>query len=234
MSIAIITACWKRPETFRAFLLHSMQLEPAPVAILCAGSPDDECADIAAEFGIHYQQVPNVMSHKWNHAVGMASGTKATHYLFMGSDDFMDHRMWDYYQRYTGDHLGLKDLYFYNEPTKATAYWPGYLTKRRGEPIGAAKLVRREVLEALGWAPFSTDPARWNSLDRDMHQAVINLGVKQDVVTMRDTGGICLDVKGTGGLTTWQTIIRQPGVKVHGPHWLRDKCPQLNEALSYL
>jgi hypothetical protein len=234
MSIAIITACWKRPETFNAFLLHTLSLNPAPVAIVCAGSPGDECEDIARGHGIRYEQVPNEMGLKWNHVVGMASKVKATHYLFMGSDDMMDQPMWEYYQSYQGQHLSLRDLFFYDGPTQSLVYWPGYIGRRAGEPIGAAKLVRRDVLAALHWKPFDPRPERWNALDYDMHMAIRALGVKVKVVRMSDTGGVCLDVKDAGSCTPWDKILIQPGIKIMNRRWLERRSPQLHEALSYL
>jgi hypothetical protein len=159
--VAIITACWKRPEVFRLFCQWVAQLKPRP-QVVCAGSPRDGCEAIAREHGLTYEQVPNEMARKWNHAVGMAQQTDATHFLFMGADDFMDQAMWDYYQRFEGEHLGLLDLLFYDRPSGRAAYWPGYSNRRTGEPIGACKLVRRDVLEKLHWAPFDPALRHWH------------------------------------------------------------------------
>jgi hypothetical protein len=232
MSIAIITACWRRPAVFRMFLHQCRALQPQPVAIVCAGSPGDQCAALAQEYGITYQSVPNEMGPKWNHAVAMASGLEqATHFLFMGSDDIMDQRMWEYYQAYTGAHLGLLDLCFADLLTKRVAYWPGYVGRRAGEPIGAAKLVRADVLDALGWEPFP--PNRPNALDGDMHARVLQAGFTVDTVRMSDTGGLCMDIKDRHSLTPWATILQQPGVVLQNPRWLQRRFPSIHNLITY-
>lgn len=231
MSIAIITACWRRPQVFELFLRQCRQLQPAPVAIVCAGSPGDQCEELARSYGIRYAQVPNDLPTKWNHAVGMAAAVEeATHFLFMGSDDLMDQRMWTYYHQYTGAHLSLSDLCFMDLATQRVAYWPGYVGRRQGEPIGAAKLVRRDVLQAMQWQPFT--PGRPNALDYDMHQRVLQAGFTVDVVPMHTTQGLCIDIKDRSSLTPWATILRQPGVVLLNPKWLQRRYPQLHTLIT--
>lgn len=230
MSIAVITACWKRPALFDAFVRHTLTLKPTE--LFCAGSPEDQCSKVAESHGIVYEKVPNVLSDKWNHAVQMARNSTATHFLLMGSDDFMDRKMWAYYEAYSGPHLSLRDLYFMGALSKRVFYWPGYVGKRAGEPIGAAKLVRRDVMEKLDWTPFL--PARPKALDYDMHQAMQRIGVGVDVVTMEQTGGICIDVKGDGSMTTMATIQRQPGTTMVPSNWLQNNCPELFLATAQL
>lgn len=229
--IAIITACWKRPEVFRLFCQWVAQLKPRP-EVVCAGSPRDGCEAIAREHGLIYEQVPNEMARKWNHAVGMAQGINASHFLLMGADDFMDQRMWDYYQRFEGEHLGLLDLLFYDRPSARAAYWPGYSNRRTGEPIGACKLVRHDVLEKLNWAPF--DPRRPGSDEYAMHHAMLKMGIPLTTVRMEQTGGLAFDVKDSGSLTAWRTVLRQPGVKVVPEISMEAQSPELWKRLISL
>ena len=229
MSIAVITASWKRPQVFAAFLAHTSTLT---TDIYCAGSTADECKDIAKTHRIAYERVLNILSDKWNHAVQMAKQSTATHFLFMGSDDFMDANMFGYYDRYQGQHLALRDLYFMDTNNRQLAYWPGYRGRREGEPIGAAKLVRRDIMEALNWRPFLE--GRNNALDFDMNAAITALGVKIDTVPMSDTGGICVDVKSSDSITTMRTILRQPGVQPLPAGYLAKHHKDLDKAMTFV
>lgn len=226
--IVVITACWKRPEVFRVFLQNMAALKPAPV-VVCAGSPGDGCEQLAREFGVVYEQVPNQLATKWNHAIAMGLQVPAAYYLLMGADDLMDQRCWNYYQRYRGQHLALLDYYFFNPAAKQTLHWPGYTTVlRKGEPIGAAKLLRADVLRMIH-PPF--DVRRPMALDFDMHRRVRSLAVRVDVVPMKETGGISLDVKTAHNLTPWSTIKAQPGMRKAD---LRTLSPQLWKLTSTL
>lgn len=229
--IAIITACWKRPDVFGLFCAWVAQLKPKP-EVVCAGSPGDACDRIARQHGLTYFQVKNDMARKWNAAVAMAQNTEATHFLFMGSDDFMDQAMWDHYQAFTGEHLGLLDLLFYHRLSGQAAYWPGYRNRRTGEPIGACKLVRRDVLEKLNWAPFN--PNRPGSDEYAMHHAMLAMGIPLTTVRMERTGGLAFDVKDRASLTPWATILDQPGVKVVPDISMESQSPELWKQLRAL
>lgn len=229
MSIAIVTASWKRPDMLDRFLTHCTAL--GPVAIVCAGSPDDECAEVAAKHRVTYEQVPNVMNEKWNHAAAMALKTDATHFLFLGSDDFMSHTMWVYYSDYEGDQLSLRDLCFHNTRTRGLAYWPGYRGKRKDEPIGAAKLLSRRLLELLMPYPFGKE-RRPRGLDRQLYLNVTAHGVTIDIVNMSDTGGICVDAKGPDSMTKWTTILAMPGTHLMPAGWLKRNFPELHRILK--
>lgn len=230
MSICIISACWQRPRVTASFLRHHKGLDPAPVGIIMAGSPGDghEGVDFT---GVHYFQVPNVMGAKWNAAVQAAKAVDADHYLFMGSDDFMDQAMWSHYNTYTGQHLALLDLFFHDGLTDQTIYWPGYVGPRRKEPIGAAKLVRRDVLDVIDWRPFRE--RRNAALDYDMHRNIRSIGAVVDVVPMSATGGICVDLKGPDNATSWRTITMQPRVRMMPEGWMRDTHPALHAAMYH-
>lgn len=227
--IAVITACWQRPDVFELFLRNMAALDPAPV-VLCAGSPGDRCEKLARRFNVLYRSVPNRMGPKWNYAASMARLHPAQYYLFMGSDDLMDQRCWDYYQRYDGQHLALLDYYFYNLPTHELAYWPGYRGPRAGEPIGAGKLVRADVLADVNYRPFQEH--RPNALDHDMHHTLTRRGWDVDVVPMKATGGISLDLKGPGNATRWETITGIPYVRMEKAGALKKLSPFLWKLVS--
>ena len=228
MSICIVSACWKRPEVTRAFIRHHMSLTPAPAGIIMAGSPGDghEGVDFT---GVNYFHTPNVLGAKWNAAIRAAREVEATHYIYMGSDDFLDQAMWDYFQRYTGHYIGLLDLYFHDAATERTLYWPGYVGPRRLEPIGCGKVISREAMERIGWEPFGD--ARNRTVDYDQHHKLLRSGVTCDRVRMRSTGGICVDLKTGINMNSMGVIARQPRVMWMPMGWMRRKHAALLDAM---
>lgn len=223
MSVAVVTASWKRPEVFRRFLAHVTKHVP-PSQVYCAGSPDDLCDGIAKEFGIVYDRVPNEMGSKWNHAVRMSGDSEASHRLFLGSDDFLYDRLWSFAQAYHGDHFGLRDCLIHQMETRRTLHWRGYIGSRAGEPVGAGKIISTEVLDALGWEPFSAGRSR--SLDLDMHRKMGVLGVQVDVQPMRSVG-LLVDVKTGDSLTSWHRLRSDRPSRALPPNWLRETSPAL-------
>lgn len=223
MSVAILTASWKRPDVFRLFLAHVTKHVPAS-DVYCAGSHDDLCDGIAKEFGIAYERVPNEMGAKWNHAATMSKYSTATHRLFLGSDDFLDARLWAFAHAYDGQHFGLRDCLIHQMETGRTLHWRGYIGPRAGEPVGAGKIIGAEVLDALGWEPFQA--GRTHTLDHDMHRKMAAQGFTIDVRPMREVG-LLVDVKTANNLTSWHRLRSDRPSRALPPNWLRETSPAL-------
>jgi len=223
MSVAVVTAAWKRPEVFRAFLRHVTRIIP-PSEVFCAGSPDDGCDTIANKFGIVYERVPNEMGAKWNHATMMSRDSEATHRLFLGSDDFMDDRLWSFADQYTAEHFGLRDCLIYHKETGRAVHWRGYIGKREGEPVGAGKIIAASVLDRLHWQPFVA--GRTRTLDNDMQRKMIELGVTVEVRPMREVG-LLVDVKTGDNLTSWNRLRSDRPSKTIPPGWWEANAPDL-------
>lgn len=192
--ITICTAVWKRPEVFEIFLNSWLALDPVP-SIFVMGSLEDECAELANQYGCYYMRVSNEkVGYKWNLAhIAAANFQQVNYFLTTASDDVMDQNMWTYYNNFEGERLCLSDLYFYDTVSKKAIYWRGYQNKQRlGHPIGAHQIHRRDVLEKMNWKPFN-DNAMGN--EADTHTKCIALGIQTTCVKMHETGGIGIDIK---------------------------------------
>lgn len=202
--IVIITLCWKRPEILRVFLDNHYALVPRPTIVI-AGSPDDGCEDIVKEYdNCIYIQRPNIpMGKKANDACETAKGL-GTHYMMTGSDDLISQKMWSYYVNYKGDHLGLRDLYFYDVRINKMIYWKGYRegTPKQDMPIGAAKMVSNSVMEAVNFRPYN-DESKYPR-EHDTHKSFLQLGVPLTVMRMDEIGGACVDLKNSDSITRFK------------------------------
>ena len=199
--IVICSPVWKRPEVFEKWVRCMQSLNPRP-EIVVAGSPNDECEDIAFRYGVHYVEMPNKpVGAKWNeahqHAFHVFGKDFGDYYLTTGSDDVMSQGMWDFYCDFKGERLVLTDLFFYELPTRKAIYWKGYKqgAKYHGYPIGASQLHSQQTMIKLDWKPF--DPTKM-AHEHDTENKCRALGIETTYVQMQDTGGFSVDLKSKG------------------------------------
>ena len=204
MKIGIITGCWQRHEVLLAALNNWTELGAAEIIV--AFTKEDRMSDrILKQHGCRTVVAPNRLAEKFNAATLAAKHSDCDYFLHMGADDLVDGILWEAYQRYTGHHMALTDWYFHHLPTNETRYWPGYEGPRKGEPIGAGKLVSREALQAIRWTPFIE--GRNNALDFDQHQKLKAAGYGPECYRLMDIGGIGVDLKDEANATPWKKII---------------------------
>ena len=201
--IIISTLVWKRPEIFEIWAENISNLKPKPEVLIC-GSDGDQCAEICRRYGFHYTTAPNkLLGRKANASVELGRNLEWDYMILTGSDDILDQKMWDYYQSFQGEVLGLSDYYFLNLPDMRMIYWGGYKDGRRnGEPIGACKLIRRDIIEKMDYKPFSDV-----SLHPDEHHTQEWLkknGIETTTVKVSQTGGMSFDLKSESNISKFQ------------------------------
>ncbi len=202
--IVIITLCWQRRGILKAFLDNHYSLVPRPTIVI-AGSPDDNCEDLVKMYdNCIYIKRPNIpMGKKANDACEVARNL-GTHYMMTGSDDLMSQKMWDYYVNYKGDHLGLRDLYFYDVRVDKMIHWEGYRygTVKYNMPIGAGKMVSEALMDAVNFRPYK-DETKYPR-EHDTHKSFLSLNIPLPVMTMDEMGGACVDLKNSDSITRFQ------------------------------
>jgi hypothetical protein len=197
--VKIVTCAWKRPNVLALSLTNWNSLVPKP-EIVVMGSPEDECEQLAKEFGCRYFTTENKpLGRKWNQAMieaghlGHDDGT--THYLIMGSDDLISQRTWEYLQTVKDDFIALKDFYFYSVEKKIFIHFKGYMPKQSkfGHGLGAGKLISHKALLSIGFHGF--EDRKESGLDFDIDLAIRRAGYNERLLTLAETGGICVDLK---------------------------------------
>lgn len=232
--ITIYTCAWKRPQILDLCLKNWTGLKPRP-HIVVIGSVGDECEEVAEKWGVDYCQRPNKpLGNKFNEGCRRAKDT-ADYYMIMGSDDLISQKMWDFYQKFEGDFLGLLDYYFYDTRKKALILWNGYPELKNGNskhskfgrPIGAAKMLSHKAMEAINWEPFKPD--REVSLDHDVDNKIIAAGIKMTCVRQPETGGMSLDLKSGFNMHSFKLFKNSVNVNVLK---IKEIAPDLAELLS--
>lgn len=202
---------------------------------MCAGDDplDKKCAENAGAVWINAINHP--LAAKWNKAFFYASTFYPSHYLFMGSSDWVSE---NWVQKSLDamegkyDMVGKRDAYMcdYNTITglKRVIHWPGYNDGiRDDEPIGVGRLLSEELMFRLNHAPFQNHLN--NSLDRSMFERIgfVNgrIGLIEDD-SMKSLSLSCNDWKNKHHFDAhWTGIL--PSTKIDEPRqWLKDNFPE--------
>lgn len=225
--IVIITLCFGRRNVLKAFLDNHYALMPRPT-ICIAGSPGDDCEDLIKLYdNCIYIQRPNLpMGFKANECCVAAKGM-GKYYFLTGSDDLITQSLWDRYNRFEGEHLGLKDLYFYNLPTGELLFWSGYPIGRKYDlPSGACNMVSADVMEQMGYRPY-LDTGKYPR-EHDVKASMDRLGIKTHLETMAEMGGIAVDLKNEMSITKWQPGNPWPQCRPVSTDEITDLLPLIN------
>lgn len=139
--------------------------------VICSGSEADDkivCEKAGAVWVQHRNQP---LGAKWNAAFKEAKKYNPHACLFAGSSDWLSDNWLDELCPFLDDYdlIGVPGCHFLHladEPLLCN--WKGYTNGRKGESIGIGRLLSRQLLERLQYAPFH--PEINNSLDNSMQQ----------------------------------------------------------------
>lgn len=120
--------------------------------------------------------------------------------MLMGSDDFIDANTYDMLRELlkTHDYISFRSILMEHNGTRYL--WPGYPnnSKRHGEPAGAGKVLRRDLLDAMNWQVFSG--ANDRGADKPTHENIMRHSKRPIQVGVED-GAVLVDVKDRHSLT---------------------------------
>jgi hypothetical protein len=152
----------------------------------------------------------NPLGQKANVSVQALRGL-CDYVITTGSDDVFSSNMPEIYRaNMQYDYFGFKDCYFHNLPTNETRYWPGYTCARKGEPIGAGKMVSAKLLDRMNWRPFNRKISA--SLDYFYTIKAKALTDNWKFVNLIDHNAYIVDLKSEHNITKWSVIkgVTQP------------------------
>lgn len=181
MRIAIVSAVWGRLPLARVWwaglarLRNVAQRRGHTVSIWVAGDELHHQALCERNGGLWVQASNDALGHKWNAAARQAWRNGATHLCILGSDDFLADAAW--LALLAGaeggqPHVGLRGIYFMNQPTREVVRWDGYPagSSRYGAPAGAGRILDARLLDRLDGQPWQ--PHRMSGLDASLMQTV--------------------------------------------------------------
>ena len=223
IKVLVISAIWKRPEVTRIFFLQLKELQreveaKCEIKVLIVGSEGAESRALVTDAGFEYIEHANApLGDKWNMAVHYSSTMVWDYLLMLGSDDLLSVSAFAKYLEHAkagADFIGLHDIYVFNLKTKAVKWWGGYRNHRMGEAAGAGRMLRRALVEQMGFQLFK--PGRKKGLDKTLTAKLDNLKFEKVILKGRGNDCILVDVKSAVNMVEWERItgIERPNAQV--------------------
>lgn len=206
MTICLLTCAYKRPRIFNVFLQNFVYLKKlfravVDLKLVVVGDKetDEQNYYLAERYdaSIIWVQSENLpLGRKWNSGLSAIKDIEADYIMIMGSDDFIDKKLIERYIQLAKsgvDYVGVIDLYFMNSVNGEMGYWPGYMDARRGETIGCARMIKKEIAEKLDYTLWNDNINR--SLDGSLTTRLKGLGVNPITVSCKKDGLCVMDLK---------------------------------------
>ena len=193
MKIVILTAVWKRYKLFEIFKQGIDRVKnntEHEVVLVTIGSENHK-------FSEHHFETRNTpLSYKWDNGLKYAKELNPDYVLMLGSDDFICSNLIDVYSKEMDkgtDLIGLLDCYFFDARINELTHWLGYRNHRRGESIGMARMLSKNLLDKLDWNVWNKPINR--GLDSEMMKQVKSIKHTEKMFKCKDKNIMALDVK---------------------------------------
>lgn len=174
MKFLVLVPIYRRHAVLRLFNagLESLKGKGYNIEVLAVGDVKDE--PIAKELGYRYVIHRNILGEKLNKALKVAKNIDFDAMLMLGSDDILNSATLDFYiEAFNHDYkfVGFLDCYFYDLEKRNMIKWNGYRGERAGEPIGAWRCFKRDLIEELNWELWgnqhhSIDYTMWEKIKK--------------------------------------------------------------------
>ena len=211
MKIVILTAVWKRHKLFEIFkkgIERVKQNTGHEIILVTIGSESKKFSDN------HIETRNFPLSNKWQQGVDYARKFEPDYFLMLGSDDFICSRLLDVYTPAMEegiDLIGLLDCYFLDSRSDRFAHWRGYRNHRKGESIGMARMLSKNLLDKMDWKVWPIPANR--GLDSIMMKRLLLIKHTQKMFKCKDEGIMALDVKtsiNVSKIETYRDLHNEP------------------------
>lgn len=193
MKIVILTAVWKRHKLFEIFLEGIERIKrntEHEVVLVTIGSE-------GKSFSPNHIETDNLpLTNKWQSGIEYAKGFSPDYVLMMGSDDFVCSNFLDVYtpeMEKGTDLIGLIDCYFLDARINELTHWIGYRNHRRGESIGMARMLSKNLLDTIDWKVW-VQPAN-KGLDSIMMDRLKTINYTEKMFNCKEENILAVDVK---------------------------------------
>ena len=192
MRIVISTLVHGRHETAIKANLQNVLAGVNDFTCCYTDSKDQELSMIISSE--HLVIAPNTISGKAQASLELCKQVDHDAVMLMGCDDYIDKKALLLVKELLKDHdyIGFLDIYF--RDGGEYLYWPGYTSGNRiGEPAGAGKTVRKDLLERMDYKVFK-DTGNGNT-DLDSHKALIEYAKTPIMISCKAEGVMLVDIK---------------------------------------
>lgn len=135
------------------------------------------------------------LGQQWNEAIQLAKGCD---YVFIsGCDDIYSGGLLNYYIQllHRGfNYIGLLDFYFIDTRYSEGWYFGGHMHDRKGEPLGAGRLISTKILDEVGWDLWATEAKQGLDMQATNKLKKSKL-LKPKFIKLTDTGLMAIDLK---------------------------------------
>ncbi len=156
-----------------------MALVPYDISLSVAAAYSDPEDALNTFDGIdHVVEAPNApLSAKWERALQLARGLLPDALVIMGSDDWIDARALRLLilRGLSDGYAGTRVLYVHDLASAVTVRLDGYAGERSVEPIGAGRVLSREVMDRLDWSLWPQVQIN-RALDAHAHRRILSVG----------------------------------------------------------
>lgn len=217
LKLGLLTCLWQRHALTEIVLGHYAALRESLAPILqleplAVGSEGQTTRSIAERHGFRYLEHANQpLGAKWNAGLRAFRQTELDALLIVGSDDLLDRPLLEHFAGLLRDgarFIGLRDMYFFDQPSRRLLHWPGYVGPREGETTGLGRCIHRHYLEATDWHLW--DDTLTSGLDRSMmtHLAPHMTGreAHHHILDARAAGFAPIDVKTAVNLWSYDQV----------------------------
>jgi hypothetical protein len=198
MKFLVLVPIYRRHDVLRVFNegLEVLKGKGYNIEVLAVGDLKDE--SIAKELGYRYVTHRNILGEKLNKALKVAKNIDFDAMLMLGSDDTLNAEVLDFYiESFNKGYkfVGFLDCYFYDLEKRNMIKWNGYRGHRQGEPIGAWRCFRRDLIEELNyelWANqhHSIDYTMWEKIKKRPDLLKVKLSGNQFICDLKTSENV--------------------------------------------
>jgi hypothetical protein len=193
MKIIVLTAVWQRHELFEIFKQGFERIKKDSeheLKLVTIGSENIRFSDL------HIEAPNQPLSNKWQSGINYIKDLEWDYVLILGSDDLICSNLLKTYtpaMEKGFDLIGLIDCYFLDSRNNSFNFWKGYTNHRRGESIGMARMLSRDLLMKIDWQVWSKGLK--NGLDFSMMQNISKIQYSEKVFNCKKENIAAIDIK---------------------------------------
>ena len=199
MNFLVLVPVWKRYNVLKLFAngLEALKEKGYNIEVLAVGSCVEDSV-VCRELGFMYVNHRNILGEKLNVALKEAKKIDFDAMLMLGSDDSLNAEVLDFYiESFNKGYkfVGFLDCYFYDLEKRNMIKWNGYRGERAGEPIGAWRCFRRDLIEELNyelWANqhHSIDYTMWEKIKKRPDLLKVKLSGNQFICDLKTSENV--------------------------------------------
>jgi glycosyltransferase involved in cell wall biosynthesis len=180
---------WKRHDVFEIFKQNIRILQRKyNINLLVVGSEGEVSKKLCK--GFYYVEAENQpLSNKWNAGIQYAKRLEWDYLMIMGSDDIINDLQFYYDSIEEGyNFIGALDCWTYNRYNDKVYYFGGYDNYRKGESVGAGRVIARWIIEQMDYKLWDTGLK--SSLDYSFEQKLKKMPKVREKVFLGKREGV--------------------------------------------